>query len=140
MPPGICRYCGMVWYFSNSACQAAASSGGMVPVTGFHSTIDNPDSVSRVAPPTTTIRKISPATASSQTRMIELRDRDCLPNMRPGPYRPRGGAAIGSTMGIRTRKLIGAVALLVLVTVWALVAMGLGQAPTIRENRLLAGL
>ena len=43
-------------------------------------------------------------------------------------------------MNIRTRKLIGAVALLVLVTLWALVAMGLSQAPTIRENRLLAGL
>jgi hypothetical protein len=40
-------------------------SGGSVPVTGFHSTIDNPDSVSRVAPPTSTMTAISAATAIS---------------------------------------------------------------------------
>ena len=34
------------------------SSGGTTPVTGFHSTIDRPESVSRVAPPTSTIAKI----------------------------------------------------------------------------------
>ena len=33
---------------------------------GFHSTIDRPDSVSRVAPPTIRVRKIIAAAASSQ--------------------------------------------------------------------------
>jgi hypothetical protein len=35
---------------------------------------------------------------------------------------------------IRLRKLIGAVALIVLVVTWALVAMALAQAPVIRAN------
>ena len=38
-------------------------------MTGFHSTIDRPDSVSRVAPPTTTVTTIRAATTSSHTRM-----------------------------------------------------------------------
>jgi hypothetical protein len=42
-------------------------------------------------------------------------------------------------MSIRIRKLIGAVALLLLVTVWALVAMAIAQFPPIFENRLIAG-
>ncbi len=33
----------MVLYLSNSACHAASLSGGSVPVTGFHSTIDRPE-------------------------------------------------------------------------------------------------
>ncbi len=41
-------------------------------------------------------------------------------------------------MPIRLRKFIGAVALLVLVIVWALVAMALAQAPVIRDNWSLA--
>src|SRR5215510_11477275 len=61
------RYCGIALYLSNSACQAAWSSGGSTPVTGFHSTIESPDSVSRVAPPTTTVTTISAATASSHS-------------------------------------------------------------------------
>ena len=39
----------------------------MTPVTGFHSTIDSPDSVSRVAPPTSTIANTSTATQASHT-------------------------------------------------------------------------
>jgi hypothetical protein len=35
---------------------------------------------------------------------------------------------------IRLRKLIGAVALIVLVVTWALVAMALAQAPAIKAN------
>jgi hypothetical protein len=42
-------------------------------------------------------------------------------------------------MSIRIRKLIGTVALLVLVTVWALLAMAIAQFPPIFENRLIAG-
>ena len=44
---------------------AAWLSGGSVPVTGFHSTIESPDSVSRVAPPTSTMMAISAAIDSS---------------------------------------------------------------------------
>ena len=43
-------------------------------------------------------------------------------------------------MSIRIRKLIGTVVLLVLVTVWALVAMALAQAPLISGNRIVEGL
>jgi hypothetical protein len=65
-------YCGIVLYFSNSACQAASDKGGMVPVTGFHSTMESPDSVSRVAPPITKVAKIIAATTSSHTRMARM--------------------------------------------------------------------
>lgn len=37
-------------------------------------------------------------------------------------------------MSLRLRKFIGAIALFVLVIVWALVAMALAQAPAIRDN------
>ena len=41
-------------------------------------------------------------------------------------------------MPIRLRKLIGTVMLLVLVIVWALVAMALAQLPAIRDNAVLS--
>jgi uncharacterized membrane protein len=41
-------------------------------------------------------------------------------------------------MPIRLRKFIGAVLLLILVTVWALVAMALAQFPAIRDNAWLS--
>jgi uncharacterized protein DUF2842 len=41
-------------------------------------------------------------------------------------------------MPIRLRKLIGALGLLVLVVVWALLAMALAQSPTIRDNSFLS--
>jgi hypothetical protein len=41
-------------------------------------------------------------------------------------------------MPIRLRKFIGAIALLVLVVVWALVAMALAQSPAIRDNSVLS--
>ena len=37
-------------------------------------------------------------------------------------------------MSIRIRKLIGAVALIVLVTIWALVAMAVAQFPVVKAN------
>jgi hypothetical protein len=40
-------------------------------------------------------------------------------------------------MNIRTRKLIGTVALLVLVVVWALLAMGFAQMLALSRNRLI---
>ena len=59
------RYSGICWYFANSAAQSAADSGGTMPMTGFHSVIDRPERVSRVMPPTTTIRKIKPQQKNS---------------------------------------------------------------------------
>jgi Protein of unknown function (DUF2842) len=41
-------------------------------------------------------------------------------------------------MPIRLRKFIGTIALLVLVVVWALLAMGLAQVPAIHDNNALA--
>jgi hypothetical protein len=41
-------------------------------------------------------------------------------------------------MPLRLRKFIGAVLLLALVIVWALVAMALAQVPFIRENTILS--
>jgi hypothetical protein len=40
-------------------------------------------------------------------------------------------------MPIRLRKFIGAIALLVLVTVWALLAMAVAQFPAIKDNGIL---
>jgi hypothetical protein len=40
-------------------------------------------------------------------------------------------------MPIRLRKLIGAIALIVLVVTWALVAMALAQSPVIKANGLV---
>ena len=40
-------------------------------------------------------------------------------------------------MPVRLRKLIGAVALIVLVVSWALVAMGLAQLPAIKANGVI---
>src|SRR5712691_7712266 len=143
--PGLrSRYCGMVWYLANSACHWASSSGGTTPVTGRHSTIDSPDSVSRVAPPTTSVASISAATTNSHTRTARaFRGRGALviadhsladdgadhivmlaPSQSTSPF----------FMPIRLRKLIGAVALIVLVTVWALVAMALAQSAAIKAN------
>jgi uncharacterized protein DUF2842 len=50
-------------------------------------------------------------------------------------------AGAGShTMHIRTRKLVGTVALFVLVAIWALLAMALAQSDVISANRWLATL
>src|SRR5215472_14211537 len=72
MPALRCRYCGVVRYLSNALCHASADSGGKVPVTGCHSTIDRPDSVSRVAPPTSTMATMSAAIATSHSRIARM--------------------------------------------------------------------
>ncbi len=41
-------------------------------------------------------------------------------------------------MPIRLRKFLGAIALIVLVTVWALLAMALAQAPAIHDSAILS--
>jgi hypothetical protein len=53
-------------YFSNASTQWLSVNGGMAPSSGFHSVMDSPESVSRVAPPTITMQKIRKATAQSQ--------------------------------------------------------------------------
>src|SRR6516164_594319 len=63
------RYSGISLYLANSPAQSAAESGGTTPPTGFHSVIDSPERVSRVTPPTTTIRKIRPQQINNQTAM-----------------------------------------------------------------------
>src|ERR1700730_15126849 len=60
------RYSGICWYFANSAAQSVAESGGTMPITGFHTVIDRPERVSRVMPPTTTIRAIIAQQTKSQ--------------------------------------------------------------------------
>jgi hypothetical protein len=41
-------------------------------------------------------------------------------------------------MPVRLRKFIGAIALFVLVTVWALIAMAVAQFPAIRDSTVLS--
>jgi hypothetical protein len=43
-------------------------------------------------------------------------------------------------MPVRLRKFVGAIALFVLVTVWALLAMALAQFPVIRDHTILSVL
>jgi hypothetical protein len=43
-----------------------------------------------------------------------------------------------TAMRLRSRKFIGAIALFVLVIVWALVAMALAQSPAIRDNSIIS--
>src|SRR5437879_1004869 len=60
------RYSGVCGYFRKASCHAPSSSGGSVPTIGCHSTIDRPEWVRRVTPPTTTIANTSAQQASSQ--------------------------------------------------------------------------
>ena len=65
----------MALYLAKASSQAAWPSGGMTPATGFHSVMESPDSVRRVAPPTTTIRKTSAATLHNQSETAPERPR-----------------------------------------------------------------
>ena len=49
---------------------------------------------------------------------------------------PNVARATNPIMPIRLRKFLGAIALFVLVVVWALGAMALAQVPAIRENAI----
>ena len=51
MPRFSSVYCGICWYFANSAAHALSPMGGMTPDTGCHSVIESPLSVRRTAPP-----------------------------------------------------------------------------------------
>src|SRR4029077_16462985 len=123
----------------------ASVNGGSAPVTGFHSTMDKPDSVSRVAPPTTTISAIRLATRNSQRRrprgarcggMVVIPAQN-LETFRPALIvRPRLRASRAPHprrhvrfMAIRTRKFIGTILLLLLVRVRSLLGMSVAQFP-----------
>ena len=60
------RYCGDCWYCAKAACQSASFNGGIAPIIGAHSTIESPEPVRRVIPPTTTIARTRPTVNSSQ--------------------------------------------------------------------------
>jgi hypothetical protein len=60
-----CWYSGNCLYFSNSANHSASFMGGSPP-WGFHSTIERPERVNRVAPPTAIIVPTRPAQPNSQ--------------------------------------------------------------------------
>ena len=49
---------GINLYFSNSTCQSSSLNGKRRPEMGFHSTIERPESVNLVNPPTTTMQTI----------------------------------------------------------------------------------
>src|SRR6266852_1105616 len=68
MPLLTSSYSDEVWYFSNSAAQAVSLSGGTTPVRGRHSTIERPEPVRRVTPPTITMRTMRAAMPWSQSR------------------------------------------------------------------------
>lgn len=118
---------------------------------GFHSTIDRPDSVRRVAPPTIRVRKIIAAATNSQRRTARSWISDafagsvivvCLRGWR-GPYSHGLAFAIEGRRGpmsIRARKFVGTIALIVLVAVWALLAMALAQSVLTDINGFVAAL
>ena len=73
-------YSGVCRYFSNTVCQSASESGGIVPMSGCHSTIESPEWVRRVTPPTTTIA----ATASAQRSSHAATARPAVAGAVPG--------------------------------------------------------
>ena len=88
MPLLICWYSGICWYLSNSSCHSASFSGGITPWIGFHSVIDRPDSVSRVAPPT-----------SNQRHQHQENDIEPAAHQRPVAQLP--GALAANRIGIQ---------------------------------------
>jgi hypothetical protein len=54
----------------------------MMPVTGFHSVIDRPDSVRRVSPPTTTIASTIRSGVGLATDSAVVRETTALTGMR----------------------------------------------------------
>ncbi len=94
MPAFISRYCGLSRYLSNSAAHWVSFRGGTAPVTGRHSVMERPESVSRVRPPTTIIAitreeqghqpqpDAAPGAAMAAVDAAALRDR----RLRPLPH------------------------------------------------------
>lgn len=57
---------GVTLYFSHSTAHCSCPIGGRIPLTGSHSVMDRPDSVRRVTPPTTMMKKTNPDEMYSQ--------------------------------------------------------------------------
>ena len=72
MPRLTCLNSGVCWYLENRSCQSESVSGGTVPTSGCHSTIDSPEWVSRVTPPTTTIANTIAAHTSSHAATLRF--------------------------------------------------------------------
>ena len=71
--PRFCTWYSGIWrYFSSSASQPSAVSGGIAPVTGRHSVMDSPESVRRVAPPTRIMAHTKAETITSHQNMDRL--------------------------------------------------------------------
>jgi hypothetical protein len=108
--------------------------------------------VRRVAPPTIKVKKIIAAAASSHNRTARGRNSatdgaSCMERLlfrmradhiarRAAPQQRRQRAA----MPIRVRKLIGTVALLLLVMIWGLFAMALAQSVLTDINGFVAAI
>src|SRR5262249_37340971 len=52
-----CLNSGVAWYLAKVSLHCASESGGKAPTMGCHSTMDRPECVRRVAPPTTVMAK-----------------------------------------------------------------------------------
>src|SRR3990172_8321648 len=66
IPKLTCRNSGVSWYLTNASRHCSSLSGGRVPTMGCHSTMESPEWVRRVTPPTTIIRKTVKQQMSSQ--------------------------------------------------------------------------
>ena len=86
----------MALYFSNSTCQSISLRGGKAPSTGFHSVMESPDPVMRVAPPTTTMAHTKPAKTHSQI-LISCKERGCSAG-------DEGAAKSGEAEGVDMEK------------------------------------
>src|SRR3954453_15350435 len=123
-----------------------------MPLIGFHSTIESPEPVTRVAPPTMTIANTCTTITKSQILMARRRNSGAgavpfmmLPcSRRGGPYSEGRHPRIFPTgvrqMTTRQRKFIGAIVLLMLILSWALIAMAIAQFPAIKANGLIEGI
>src|SRR6267378_1133201 len=86
--PGLTnRYSGVCLYFPKASSHAASLSGGRVPTIGCHSTMDRPECVRRVTPPTTTIANTSAQQTSSQAATARLCAASCIHHSIDGGFR-----------------------------------------------------
>jgi hypothetical protein len=121
---------------------------GFTPVTGFHCVIERPDSVSRVAPPTSTITKIGAATANSQKRRhvagrrvdpLGLQSRFLQNHSCPKGIIARAAhdnsfrAFRKDRMSPRFRRFLGGFVMIAFVLIYALVAMALTDSRPMHE-------
>jgi len=88
MPALTSTYWGMALYLSNASTQSAWLIGGRAPMIGFHSVIDRPEPVSRVAPPTTTMANTRVAQKNSHSATARLRSSSPIRFIRRLPFAP----------------------------------------------------